>query len=306
MTSPYEDALWKELVDAHGEALSGGHLPPPSRRHRPWAAVGGTALVAAAATGGVLVYSAVSNTTPAYAVSRNSNGSVNIVLRRVAGLHGLNARLGAMHIRAKAVLLADGCPPSPAVLQGAMHGSGRVHWTKVGRTVVRPQVLRASRMRIVLVRRLARGLTLTTVTGRADQAVPSCVGQVPITAMARQAKLPAGGVLSHPPRVILRCGPLPTSGGPVTNGSSTATNATSTATNGATTATTTVPAQTATNGSSTATTITPSQTATPGNSRLLSRQRVVVACGGSPPVAGGANWTTTNGTVTASQTTTSP
>ncbi len=65
MPSRYEDELWRELVDKHGEEPEGEHPPaPPWRPRGPWAAAGGAALLAAAATGGVLAYSAISAPTP--------------------------------------------------------------------------------------------------------------------------------------------------------------------------------------------------------------------------------------------------
>jgi hypothetical protein len=319
MTSPYEDALWKALVDAHGEALAGGRLPPPSRRHRPWAAAGGTALVAVAATGGVLVYSAVSNTTPAYAVSRTSDGAVAIVLRRLDGIGGLNARLRSMHVQARAVLVADDCAPSPTLVHASLRAHGHVKWMVRGRTVVRPASVGARRMRILLVRQSKEGrLALGAVTGRSVRAVPVCVNQVRVAVRAEalhgralhgQLLLPPGWVVvrgTPPPGVLERCGPHPSGGGGGGGGTSTAgstgtatAGSTGTATAGSTGTATAGSTGTATAGSTGTATVISGTTGPVAGSQLprLSRgqvmQCVVRATGARTPMTGAGTATST-------------
>jgi hypothetical protein len=185
MPSRYEDELWRELVDKHGEEPEGEHPPaPPWRPRGRWAAAGGAVLVAAAATGGVLAYSAISAPTPAYAVTRNHDGSVRIYLSRTSGIKGLNARLKAMNVQAQAVLVAGGCPAPQALVAASLHARrSQLSWSVRPHTVVRPTATQAA-IHILLVRRARHGVSVSNVVGRAGVPVPACVDQVPVATRA--------------------------------------------------------------------------------------------------------------------------
>ncbi|HTU88122.1 MAG TPA: hypothetical protein VMF57_21255 [Solirubrobacteraceae bacterium] len=67
---------------------------------------GATAALAALAAGLVILLGS-SATSPAYAVTRNRNGTITVRLIRVAGIAGANHELASMGVRARLVNLAD-------------------------------------------------------------------------------------------------------------------------------------------------------------------------------------------------------
>jgi hypothetical protein len=107
--STFEDRLWSELVDEHGDQMQ-FRMPTvtPSRR-RP-ALITGTALATAvAATAAVLVFTAGTAAPPAYAVTANSDGTVTVTLNDIAGITALNTELARDGIAAKAIPITSDC-----------------------------------------------------------------------------------------------------------------------------------------------------------------------------------------------------
>jgi hypothetical protein len=107
--SEFEDNLWQEIVRAHGRELAA--VPSPVAGgdgvHRRWArprVVAGTSagLVVAATLAVVVVLSATASS-PAYAVSRNADGTVTVKLVRFSGIAAANHTLATMGVRAKIV-----------------------------------------------------------------------------------------------------------------------------------------------------------------------------------------------------------
>ncbi len=320
MPSRYEDELWRELVARHGEEPEGEHPPaPPWRPRGPWAAAGGAALIAAAATGGVLAYSAISAPTPAYAVSRNADGSVKIYLARTSAIKGLNAKLRQMDVQARAMLVAGGCPAPAALAAASLHARGRVNWTVRGQAVLRPAST-PTRIHILLVRRGVHGkVSLSDVVGKAGPGVrvPACVNHVRVSTGPKGAIWQTVGPMTLQPGPG-PCGPSPgntsttaatTTTGETSTGetstSQTATTRATTTTSGQTTGTTSAPPPVAvrccnfvavrgggesTTGSSTDTTPTTGTTGTTPTTGTTGTT-------GTPPTRT-MTWTTTNGTVT--------
>ncbi|HEX4010468.1 MAG TPA: hypothetical protein VHX62_10690 [Solirubrobacteraceae bacterium] len=109
--SEFEDNLWQEIVRTHGRELAAVPSPVAGRErggaHRRWArprVLAGTSagLVAAATVAVVLVLSATASS-PAYAVSRNADGTVTVKLVRFSGIAAANHTLATMGVRAKIV-----------------------------------------------------------------------------------------------------------------------------------------------------------------------------------------------------------
>lgn len=128
--SKFEDSLWRDLVDRHGSDLEqmaatpeGGGGPPRRRL------LAGTSLgLAGAGTAAVLIVSAASSA-PAFAVSRNADGTVTVLIRRIEGISGANERLHKLGIRVQAVQVAAGCsniPPALALVHAAASGKVQV------------------------------------------------------------------------------------------------------------------------------------------------------------------------------------
>jgi hypothetical protein len=108
--SKFEDRLWRELVRKHGADLAQMDSPTakPARRARPRLLAGTSVALAVAGTVVALVLSAASSP-PAFAVSRNADGTYTVTLQKLAAIHQANATLAALGIRAKLVEVTQGC-----------------------------------------------------------------------------------------------------------------------------------------------------------------------------------------------------
>ena len=99
--SEFEDNLWLEVVREHGDELArterAGHTH--RRAIRPQLLAGTTVGLAAVATGAALLFGA-STSPPAFAVTRNPDGTVTVNLTRPSGIAGANEKLAAMGVRA--------------------------------------------------------------------------------------------------------------------------------------------------------------------------------------------------------------
>lgn len=170
--SKFEDRLWRELVKEHGAQLA--QMKPPAadhrRRQRPKLLAGTTVGLAGVGTAVALIVSAAGSS-PAFAVTRNNDGTVTVWIKRIDGIAGANARLEALGVRARAVAVAVGCKPPPGVTvkPGRLIAAPKVHgnWTSArqvviarfdpkkipsGRTLVLPAVRAGKEVRIDPVR----------------------------------------------------------------------------------------------------------------------------------------------------------
>jgi hypothetical protein len=112
----FHDAYSEQLVSA-ASGLFAAPMKSGQRRRvsRPRYAV--AALLAAGALLAViftvvLTLTASTNTTPAYAVSVNPDGSVKLTLTSVLGVRGANATLARLGIRARVAEIKRGCMPT--------------------------------------------------------------------------------------------------------------------------------------------------------------------------------------------------
>ena len=108
--STFEDRLWSELVREHADRMRLDGTTTVRRGRRPavltGTALGATGLAGAAA---LLVFGATKST-PAYAVTTHSDGTVTVTLNDVAAITALNAELTGDGIAAKAIPLTADCP----------------------------------------------------------------------------------------------------------------------------------------------------------------------------------------------------
>ncbi len=114
--SKFTDRLWRELVREHGADLAQTRRPAagPRRHARPRLLAGTT--VGLAGVGSVVALAiGAAGTSPAFAVTSNSDGTVSVVLRAPDGITGANAKLAALGIRARFVQVLAGCAPPPPV-----------------------------------------------------------------------------------------------------------------------------------------------------------------------------------------------
>ena len=112
----FSDQLFDDLMREHGPALA--HTRPTHARRRVTARrtllAGGTLAVAAAIAGPLVARSG----TPAYAVTKNPDGTITLAVYQTSGIAGANARLRQLGDKQVFVVpVKPGCPkpPAPAV-----------------------------------------------------------------------------------------------------------------------------------------------------------------------------------------------
>jgi hypothetical protein len=141
--SKFEDHLWQEFVREHGGRLAQMRRPPA--QHAQWAwprVVVGASLGLAAAGGVAALVLGATPTSPAFAVTRNRDGTVTVKLQRLSGIAGTNAKLRHLGIRAKVLPRAPvrcyiwkiGAPRPPGPARSAGRSGTRppptpAHWT---------------------------------------------------------------------------------------------------------------------------------------------------------------------------------
>jgi hypothetical protein len=107
----FEDNLWLEVVREHGDELARTERTGHAHRRagRPQLLAGTAAGLAATATAAALLFGA-STSSPAFAVTRNPDGTVTINLLHRSGIAGANKKLAAMGVRAQIAVQAK-VPP---------------------------------------------------------------------------------------------------------------------------------------------------------------------------------------------------
>ena len=109
--SEFEDNLWLLVMREHGDELAraSGTMPTHRRATRGQLLAGTTVGVAALGTAAAVLFSA-STSPPAFAVTRNPNGTVTVNLMKASGIASANERLAAMGVRAQIVALDKHAP----------------------------------------------------------------------------------------------------------------------------------------------------------------------------------------------------
>src|SRR5690242_13609024 len=98
----FEDRLWREVVRRHGADLAQMTRPPAKRARRAGPRLlAGTSVALAAAVAAVALVLSAASSPPAFAVSRNADGTYTVTLQRFAAIHGANAKLAGLGIRAR-------------------------------------------------------------------------------------------------------------------------------------------------------------------------------------------------------------
>jgi hypothetical protein len=173
----FEDQLLDDLMREHGPALAHSRPPASSRRITPRRSLlaAGAGLAAAAAITGTLV---ASGGTPAYAVTKNPDGTVTLAVYRQSGIAGANGRLRQLGDQQVVVVPArPGCPSLGSLPQPAVRPAGKVSvqsgTSRSGSITVRAQGIPAGDI-MVVASQVTGG---TTVTGAAltSSPAPACV-----------------------------------------------------------------------------------------------------------------------------------
>ena len=207
----FADQLFDDLIREHGSTLTNARTSAP-RRHiatrRALLAVGGGG-VAVAAAAGVLVATAgtdgaghgadvAAGSTPAYAVTPHSNGTITLAVYQKAGIAGANAKLHELgDSRVYVVPVGAGCPsisslPAPAVPLNGKHVSVQSAVSVGGSVTVDAKGIPAGDILVVGVQTTSNGNARTSLeAGRLTTAPPpSCVS---LTALPTPPPLPGSG-----------------------------------------------------------------------------------------------------------------
>jgi hypothetical protein len=193
----FEDQLFDDLMREHGSTLTNARRRAP-RRHvatrRALLAAGGGGVAAAAAAAGVLIAAAAGGapghsanlaggTTPAYALTTHSNGTITLAVYQQSGIAAANARLRALGDRQVYVVpVGAGCPgmsslPAPAVPLNGKHLSVQSGVSAGGSVTVDAKGIPAGDILVVAVETASNGNTRTSLgAGQLTTApAPSCV-----------------------------------------------------------------------------------------------------------------------------------
>jgi hypothetical protein len=197
----FEDQLFDDLMREHGSRLTNARRPAPRGQvatRRALLAVGGGGVAVAAAAAGVLVATAgggatghsatvAGGTTPAYALTSHSNGTITLAVYQKSGIAAANAKLHALGDgQVYVVPVGVGCPsisslPAPAVpLNGkhlAVQSSVSIAGTSSGSVTVNAKGIPAGDILVVAVETTRTGNTTTSLgAGKLTTApAPSCV-----------------------------------------------------------------------------------------------------------------------------------
>jgi hypothetical protein len=107
----FEDQLFSQLMEDHGDQLRSTQRQAPARRRVPrpaWLAAGATGAAAAATVTALALCSAPA--LAAYSVTRHGQ-TVTVSVQRTSGVAGANAALRHMHVRVRVVPVRPGCTP---------------------------------------------------------------------------------------------------------------------------------------------------------------------------------------------------
>src|ERR1700722_7265400 len=162
--SKFTDRLWRELVREHGADLADTSRPGARepRWMRPRLVLGSTVGVAGVATTLALALGAASSA-PAFAVTRNHDGTVTVQVMRAAGIAGANAKLARLGIRAQLVGVAVGCPVPEAVTASnkkALAKMAMVHAQMLAQAKFTPRKIPAGRTLVIASWRNGRAVSV--------------------------------------------------------------------------------------------------------------------------------------------------
>lgn len=172
----FADQLFDDLMREHGPELAYTGPPARPRRHLParrtLLASGGT-LVAAGAVAGTLL---AGSGTPAYAVTKNPDGTITLAVYQQAGIAQANARLRQLGDKQVVVVPVEaGCPkpPPPAVSIHGVRISVRFDHTRDGSVTVNARGIPAGD--ILVVGMQAGGHSRNEVAIVTSPPAPSCI-----------------------------------------------------------------------------------------------------------------------------------
>ncbi|HEY1458259.1 MAG TPA: hypothetical protein VGF15_07050 [Solirubrobacteraceae bacterium] len=97
----FENRLWSDLLREHGSELTLSEKPTARKRPR-LLGIGAAALTLLAVTIAVAVSLTANSASPAYAVTKNPDGTVTITIAKLVGVSPANSKLARLGVRARA------------------------------------------------------------------------------------------------------------------------------------------------------------------------------------------------------------
>jgi hypothetical protein len=123
----FSDQLFTDLMNEHGPVLAGTELTASGRRHpvrRAALVAGGAGTMAVALTAGLTMLGG--GASPAYAVTKNPDGTLTVAVSNPSGIAGANATLHAMGVKVYVVPVQDGCPSMDSLPKPILPKDGHV------------------------------------------------------------------------------------------------------------------------------------------------------------------------------------
>ncbi len=113
----FDEGLWARLVEQHSADRVVLSAAPPRRRARPMILKVSAAAVAAATLALVLALSATTSTPPAYALTRNTDGTFTVTIHDlISAIPALNAKFAQLGIDETVIPVTAGCQHSIGLL----------------------------------------------------------------------------------------------------------------------------------------------------------------------------------------------
>jgi hypothetical protein len=175
----FADQLFTDLMQEHRSTLQHTELPEATRRHpvrrRAWLAASAGAAAAAITVG----LTAFGGSSPAYAVTKNANGTVTVAVYKDSGYAGANAELRSLgDSQVVVVPVGPGCPsvsslPKPPVSTIGVRISTGVRINPDGSVTVSATGIPAGDLEVLVLTR--SGNTRSGLGRMTAPPAPSCV-----------------------------------------------------------------------------------------------------------------------------------
>lgn len=169
--SKFKDRLWRELVRERGAELEQMSRPAPraTRSARPRLLAGTTIGAAGTAAAVLALVLSAAGSSPAFAVTRNRDGSYSVTLRSLDAIPAANSKLVRMGVPARFVQVRGTCTntvPLPGAAQSIrIPGTNTVPLRGAARTVRIPaRALRQNRLLVIAAWRKARHVRIAPVS----------------------------------------------------------------------------------------------------------------------------------------------
>jgi hypothetical protein len=182
----FDDNLWREIERGYGSQLSGANGPLSSGPRRRLPVIAGASLAVAGASAAAVLILGAASSSPAFAVTTHSDGTVSLVIHRLDGIPGANRRLAQLGIHVRAVQVDAQCQVAVApalrhVTIATFKRDRRAGWVGgvVGGVNARIRPAQIARNHTLVIAAVPNKGQVRLVRGRAVRgAIPGCLPPV--------------------------------------------------------------------------------------------------------------------------------